>query len=460
VLSLVACAAAASLLNPLLILSGAAFESMGAVGPSDPPSPPDSLYLVAVIDGEFAKLTVLGDAVLLRHETDGLGLGRLSPNGFVRDESLASGIASCGFGERAWLSGRFPEGAWLVRNLQPYSACPAGPASIFRWKGERWKIQEVIGAHQLLVAPWKRGSALMVEAPYRDGPPWGYELRVLAGPAGLRPPAPTRVARKRGGCYTVLDWPVALLTSGNGAAVVVGSSRCTGASEDDEGSRNSGPVIEYFAPGASRGRVLPVPLGGVEPSDLQVRGRDAGDVWIVASVSDAPSSLAHWNGQGWTRTKGPPGSLVGLGADAAGALWVLSRIAHHENPERVPKPSRDATQPAEPAGAARDETAVVWRKPRGKAFARVALPNEAGSPLDLTVDQKGRVWVTAQNGIYGTMRPASVLRWPGRECSDADIARVQRDDQAVTEFEEWTGRKTEGSSCCDQQSGPGFPEGF
>jgi hypothetical protein len=307
----------AVLSNPRLILSGAAFEGEGRLGRTgfvEPPTPPDSLYLAAVIDGEFAKLTVLGEAVLLRHETDGLGLGRLTPSGFVRDESLVTGIAACGFGGRDQLSGRFPQAAWLVRNLQPYSACPDGPASIFRWKGNRWEVQDVLGAHQLLVAPWKRGSALMVEAPYRDGPPWGYELRVLGAP-GLRPPAPTRRARKRGGCYTVLDWPVALLTSLDGAATVVGSSRCTGAGvDDDEPSTGGGPVLEYFAPGATRGRVVPVPLGGVVPAELQVRGRDAGDVWIGATVSEAPSLIVHWNGQSFTRIKGPPGSLGALEA--------------------------------------------------------------------------------------------------------------------------------------------------
>jgi hypothetical protein len=104
-----------------------------------------------------------------------------------------------------------------------------------------------------------------------------------------------------------------------------------------------------------------------------------------------------------------------------------------------------------------DETAVVWRKPRGGAFARVSLPKDAGPPLDLAIDQKGRVWLTTQNGIYGNTRPASVLRWPGRECTDEDMNRVQRDYQAVTDYEARTGRKKEGSSCCHEAPGPEFP---
>jgi len=383
-----------------------------AATPAEPPREPASpFHLVLAIDPDAARLSVLGNSVVVRHDSDGLALARFDSDGFVLEPPLANGIAHCSLLFNAAFSGVFPESAWLVKDLNPWSACPEGPAHVFRWNGKRWNLESTLAAHQVFVAPWTRGSALMVEVPHRTGPPWGYELRVLGGPAGLKAPKPRRAQHAEAGCYSELETPLALVTGRDGSALVLGQSRC-GSPSDDEVLRDDA-VVEYFAPKAKTGRIYAVPFTG-SSEGLAFFAREPRDFWVAGTAGGEGSVLARFDGRRWTQTKGPPAAISAFGVAAAGAVWALAR---------------------------KDGVGSVWHRPPGGGFAQVPLPPEAGEPRSLRVRGSGDAWLIAERGIYSTATAAHVLTWPQRECNDEERARADADESATAEHARKAGFK-------------------
>ncbi|MBN2195149.1 MAG: hypothetical protein JW751_20190 [Polyangiaceae bacterium] len=350
--------------------------------------------------GEVVELVRLGDATLLRHADDELALGVLRDGALVRDEQLAEGIASCS-GYSSWrFTGTFPESAWLVADLNAFSACPDGPARVLRWSGREWRPVARRAAHQLLVAPWVGGAALVVEVPYRLGPPWGYELALFDAPPGAAAPRPRRVRHNgaMGDCYTELEHPLALLTSAAGAALVLGSDWCRPRTAGGElEAESAGAIVEHFAPGATRGELFPAPVA-LEVTRPVFAGKGPEDLWIAGPGSGATTTLAHFDGRGWSTLEVPYDPISHLAADVAGTLWMATTL---------------------------DDRPALWRRRPGAADERIPLPNELGELLALELDAAGQAWIVGGSGVYRTV-PAPLLRWRHRECDDADRAREER----------------------------------
>jgi hypothetical protein len=374
--------------------------------------------VVTVEEDDALDLALVGDMPIVRYAHDGLALARLGPGGMVRDERLATGIAHCGDPSTASFSGRFPQPWWLVKDLHAWSACPEDSAHILRWAGDAWSMVADLDAHNVKAAPWKQGSALVLEVPYRDGPPWGYELHVVGGPKGLVPPEPTRARRNRGQdshCYTELEGAGSLVTAKDGSALVVSGSRCV---HDDEGPDDY-PAVEYFGPGVRRGRILLAPIR-VLPEQVVFFVRSPGDFWLGGARTDKWAQLAHFDGRGWTRTSGPPGRLMSFAVDGQGTIWALSYV---------------------------DERYTVWRRRGGGRWRRVPLPPGTKTVVDLVVRRGGDAWLVAEHGIYSTLPVREVLAWKGHECTEAEQERVGREFEVVHAMSS----KGEGSSpCCGE----------
>lgn len=382
--------------------------------------------VVVVKEEQALHLTLVGTTPIIQYDNDGFALATLGPGRIVRDERWMVGIAHCGDVSTTSFTGRFPGAAWLVKDLHAWSACPDDDAHILRWTGAAWRMIETVDAHNVLVAPWQRGSALVVEVPRRPGPPWGYELRLVQAAAGLEPPRPTPARRQPdnpSNCYTELEGPISLTTGADGSALVVGTTRCMNDDREPDGR----PVAEYFAPGARQGRVLVAPITlGTEAAVAFVRTPRG--FWVGGLSKRGRSALARFDGVAWTVTAGPPGQLLSISVDDASAMWALTQS---------------------------DDAKVVWQKRGSGKWLRVPLP-EGASPIEsLVVRPGGDAWLVAGRALYSTLPVHEVLSWRPHACDEAEMERVQREETAVHAVQPRDGQ-SRGNCCGELPLGPAF----
>jgi hypothetical protein len=374
--------------------------------PAEPAILESPLHPVVAVDShDSVDLALVGDAVIARHSGDGFAFGLLGPNGFERAKDLANGIASCAREEHLQLAGRFPEAAWMVKGLNPWAACSVNVGEVFQWDGRRWKMKDLIDGLQVLVAPWTRGSGLMVVVPHGDGPPWGYEIRLVGAAAGLAAPKPQKAVRSRRAehpCRTKVDWPTRLLTGKDGSVLVVGS-HCKQQEEPED--RRKSPTadfaVEYFAPNVRQSQIITIPIPARKEEDLVFFGPEPGNFWAGGGPKGSQSRLARFNGQSWESTQGPPGNLISFGVDDSGVIWAISQLNH---------------------------TNVLWRAPSGeKDFVKVPVPDKAGALKSIVVRGNGDAWLVTERGVFSTLSTPKPWRWQNHQCTSADQEREARD---------------------------------
>jgi hypothetical protein len=383
--------------------------------------------VVTVEEEQALHLTLVGNTPIIQYDNDGLALATLGPHGVVKDERLTVGIAQCAGGSTTTsFSGRFPGAAWLVKDLHAWSACPDDDPHILHWTGSGWQMVETISAHDVLVAPWKRGSALVVEVPRRVGPPLGYELHLLHAPAGLEPPKPKMASRQPGSlnhCYTELEGPAFLSTGEDGSILLGGTSRCI----NDDRELDGRPVVEYFAPGARRGHVLVAPIKvDMVPAMAFVRMEHG--FWVGGASAGGRSMLARFDGTTWSKTVGPPGQLLSFSVDGAGSIWAIAQS---------------------------DDAKVVWRKRAAGKWSRVPLPQNASPIYSLVARRGGDAWLVAGRAVYSTLPVRDVLVWVSHECNEAEMERAQSEETVIHSVKPRDGESPE--PCCVEPSvGPRF----
>lgn len=382
--------------------------------------------VITVSDEESLHVRLIGDTPLFQYDGDGVAMGTLGPRGVVLDPRWSVGIADCGLPASTTMTGRLPDAAWVVRDLQAWSACPTEDANVMHWTGQEWRMVEAFAAHDVRVAPWHRGSALAVVVPFRSGPPWGYELRLIGAPPGLEPPLPRLVQRPAGSdgsCYTELEHPIAFATAEDGSALVVGAHSCQDeVGEDDEPN----PVAEYFAPGARKGRILVAPVGSADA----VFVRTPRDFWIGGSHGGRRTRIAHFAGNTWTKMAGPPGTLLSISADDTDTVWALTETG--------------------------TEIRRVWRKRPGHSWVRVPLPAAATPIASLIVRRGGDAWLVAGHSLYSTLPVREVLNWQRHVCTDEDQERERRERGVVNAVEPRDGARAE--PCCNEAPAGMGPE--
>ena len=381
--------------------------------------------VVTVEEEQALHLMLVGDTPIIQYDNDGLALATLGPHGIVKDERWSKGIAQCPGGATTTnFSGRFPGNAWLVKDLHAWSACPDDDPHLLHLTNDGWQMIETFSAHNLLAAPWKHGSALVVEVPHRVGPPWGYALHLVHAPPGLRPPKPKTAPRRLGrlnNCYTELEGPAFLSTSPDGSVLVGGTRRC----RNDDRENGGRPVAEYFAPGAHRGRVLVAPIR-IDEAAEPVFVRTTHGFWVGGTSANGRSLLARFEGNTWQTIVGPAGQLLSFSVDATGTLWALTQS---------------------------DDAKLVWRRRATGTWSKVPLPPDA-SPIDhLVVRKDGDAWLVAGRAVYSTLPVRDVLVWVAHECNEREIERVQREAEVVHAVKPRDGERS--APCCAEP--PAFP---
>jgi len=333
-------------------------------------------------------LHVFENGVWLSTPQDGLAFAELRDERFVRDEALARGVERCDGWNRLAIRESHRGELWLLDDFHAWSSCPPA-ARLYRRKNQRWTVEGPIRAHWLALGPWLGTSTLIAEVPLRSGPPWGYTLRTVSGG---RAPTPKRPVRHvDGGCWTHLEWPLALFSSASGEALVIGVSRCkapgSDAQEGEETPFEAG-IAERFRPGKpSTLEALPVSLD----SSSVVIGYGPHAVWTLGKDAGDRAALVANHGSGFSVEEHVDSELALLAVDPNGSLWASKR----------------------------DE---LLRRDAVGAWTAVPLPEAAGRVFGVTAVSRDDVWLVTENGVYRSraMKPYSET---ARECTDAERAR-------------------------------------
>jgi hypothetical protein len=374
------------------------------------PSPPAPSPFHRVQRGLAAYPVVLGEALFLRSADDGLAMVRVAGNELVRDEGVMAGIAACDGAAASAFFGVWPTAAWFLNDYHPWTACEPRPTPIYRWKQSRWVYQDRRNAHLLLLEPHVSGSTLVLEVPRRIGPPWGYTLSLRDGRPGVRSPVPQRVPGHPGPdiarCYTIVEYPIALVTGSSGGVHVIGASRCSYPAETDpDAGTDGGPaaeerssshgVSEYWPPGARTSRILEVPLS-LDSYESAVGSVDAEHVWVSGKDDADQPAVARFDGTTWSRSLVPPGKVTALAPVADGTLWISLRAGSTDGLYRI----------------ASDGTATP-----------VPLPADSGAISGLYARAPDDVWLIAESGVYRTAAVPAEFDWQARTCSDEERER-------------------------------------
>jgi hypothetical protein len=359
------------------------------------PAEPTPFHRVA--RGEY-RLVAAGDRVWLSRRDDELAFIELRGNAFVRDETLAHGIERCtDYGERTLVSVR-PGEHWLLDDFHPWSACPP-PARLLRYRADRWQIAGPLAVHWIGLGPWRGGGTLIAEVPRREGPPWGYTLRVVGNGAA---PVPQKVPRPNGdGCWTELDWPILLSSDEQGHALVLGTVACRAntPAKAELGDEGAAPppfaVAERFRPGR-RSTLEPLPV--VLSSEASAVSRGPDEVFVIGEDEDGGQALVRGTPEAWTLVDRLDAPLVLLALAPGGTLWAL----------------RDG--------------ALMRRAVQGSWTA--VSPPDGGSVLQIHAASEQDVWLVTDEGVYRTL-PMDPYEHGGRECTDAEWERFEQRDARV-----------------------------
>lgn len=333
------------------------------------PRVPDSLeWRVAVRATEELAITSDGTEVVVH----GPG-GRLHQGGKVR-------TLECG-NDRESLDPRVPD--LLVTDFVPMSSCPGTPA-LWRKSGAGWTRLRNLPAHEILIARWTKGRALLATVPWREGPPWGYSLALVPGGAAPRP-EPAGVDSSHGDrrtCHTRLQDPLHLWTFASGDIFLVGGGECPA-------PLASKVVVEHWVQGATRSRFDRLPIesltGAIAPA------RD--NLWLAGPLSHGEKDrIVHFDGKGWTLLPNPiQDTIVRIAWQAADdvdpeSMWILS-----------------------------DSLLWRWMEPRtvlgggeAKAF---ALPPRCPEPGTLAI-RDGHPWIACGTVVHTTDPGIEPLDWP------------------------------------------------
>ena len=287
------------------------------------------------------------------------------------------------------IAGEFPNRVGRT-NLRPWASC-AGDPKLYRKRGKRFDFSREISGHEMLIAPWVNGSTLAAFVPYRQGPPWGYQLVVLEGNEPTPIPTPSRnrsTDPTTPKCYTRLEYPTNLITFPTGEILVIGTPECTGAAI---AATDTGACIVRGARGQQRGTIERLPVvGTTEGAAPSVGARSPNDIYVsgVLPGTEIPA-LVHFDGDAWSlQVKNLPG--------------VLGSFAFEKpNPDLV-------------------ENAATWFIANGELWrwvspfddpTRVPLPEGAKVPLTVWVDGVD-LWLLCDSGVYTTAETKSPWKWP------------------------------------------------
>ncbi len=265
-------------------------------------------------------------------------------------------------------------GRYLVTDYSPMSACPGQPR-LWKPQGNGWKYIQDIDAHEIVLANWTHQRTLLLEIPWRLGPPWGYTLRSL--PSGK---APSPQASPN--CYTRLQDPQALLTFSSGAVVVIGARECP---ENLAGSM----VVESFSPGKSTSIIERLPIMSLQ----SLSAPSADNIWLAGPIPRQENTwLVYSDGQGWSLLPLPMAdSLLDMAwEDSADgdyeSLWLLG-----------PHTLWQWQEPRSPGGGVEP---YAW-----------ALPEQCAEPTVVQVFRH-HLWLVCANTVFTTDPQVQLRNWP------------------------------------------------